>query len=880
MTRSRLTQTGLLLRHLAAARGPALLIAVLVGVAVLAVALAPRALVRLGTDELRARLSTESPLRSDLAGLGWLSLPFDVADPDAQTLLGPTDASLRALPSRVEEPLRSTLAAPEWVLRTAPVEVPAEGDRARMKITLAFDLEWSDRLQVVEGVLPQADDDPDAAVEIAISDATAAATGLAVGDEFSLGGPVARVSAVFAPVDPEQPYWARTYDIAEPFIEEVPGKPVTVRAGVYVDPDAVATLQDAVMGGTLTAWYPIVPDTLDYPDLPELRAQTQRLLSSGMSLPDGGHLDMGSGLPLLLDDVSDRVGWVATLLALSLSGLAGVLAAALALGVRTLVARQAPALGLLGARGSSGWRRRGALALEGLVIAIPPSALALGAAALVLPTPVGAEAWVPGAVLALAPAALLGALPLPAVGRAPRPDLRIRSGSRARLVAEVALVALAAVALLLLARRGVADTSAAVGVDPLLAATPLLLALAGCVLALRLYPLPLLVIERRLRRRRGAAGLLGAARAARDPALGFAAGLAVVVGVSVVVLSAVLSSTVRAGLEAGARDAVGADVQVSASGFEPDALDVVANARGVAEVAALSFAEGRQLTGEIGGNEVTVVIADTSALHAVRPDIPVLAPEGGVAPVLVSADLLTSIRGTDFDLEGVAVRLDAAVPEDLLPGVSRRWVLVDAAAARALVDLPRPERVLIAVTPGSDPAAVARGLAHDLSAVQPGLVVTRDVTTALSEARTPVIVAFETSQLLSAGAALLLTALTLVLASVGVAAARNRVIGVLRVLGMSARQIRAVLAWELGPFAIVAVVVGTALGLLLPVIETAVLDLSPFLGGREPPGVVVDPLTVLGAVGAFGLVVVVASIVALLLGRRLAPAGALKMGEQ
>jgi putative ABC transport system permease protein len=655
---------------------------------------------------------------------------------------------------------------------------------------------------------------------------------------------------------------------------------VTVKAGVYVDPDTVATMQDSVLSGTLAVWYPIIPDTVDYPELADLRAQSQRLLSSGLSLPYGGHLDLTSGLAFLLDDVTGRVAWMSTLLALSLSGLVGVLGAALALGVRTLVARQAAALALLGARGASSAGRRAALAVEGVLAAVPAAAVALATAELLLPADVGLEAWIPGAALALAPAALLAALPLPKIGRGERPDLRLRTGNRARLVAEVAVVALALVALFLLARRGVADTAELVGVDPLLAATPLLLALAGCVLALRFYPLPLLVIQRRLRRGPGSTGMLGAARAARDPALGFAAGLAVVVGVSVVVVSAVLSSTVRAGLEQGAHDAVGADVQLSTAAFTPESLQLIEDAPGVAGAAPMTFAEGRELTGEVGGNEVTVVVADTAALHAVRPDIPVLAADGGTAPILLSTDLLPSIRGTTFDLDGVAVRVQSAVAPDLLPGVARRWVLIDADAARALDALPQPERVLIATAPDADPGGVARGLTHDLSSVQAGLVVSRDVTTALRQARTPVIVAFETSQVLSAGAALLLTALTLVLASAGAAAGRNRVIGVLRVLGMSARQIRRVLAWELGPLAVVAVIVGTALGLLLPWIVTSVLDLSPFLGGREPPGVVVDPLTVLGSIAAFILVVVAASIVALVLGRRLAPAGALKMGEQ
>ena len=87
------------------------------------------------------------------------------------------------------------------------------------------------------------------------------------------------------------------------------------------------------------------------------------------------------------------------------------------------------------------------------------------------------------------------------------------------------------------------------------------------------------------------------------------------------------------------------------------------------------------------------------------------------------------------------------------------------------------------------------------------------------------------------------------------------------------------LAWELGPLAVASVVAGTALGLALPVVVTGALDLRPFLGGREQPGVAVDPTTVLAATGAYVLVVLIAGAVAVALGRRLAPAGAIKMGE-
>ena len=118
-----------------------------------------------------------------------------------------------------------------------------------------------------------------------------------------------------------------------------------------------------------------------------------------------------------------------------------------------------------------------------------------------------------------------------------RGDLRVRSRSRVRWVAEVAVVLLAAVAVLLLTRRGLVAASTVVGTDPLLAAAPVLLAAASCVVALRIYPIPLRAAQRAQRGRRGAAGLLGAARAVRDPALGFVAALAMVVGIFVVIFS-------------------------------------------------------------------------------------------------------------------------------------------------------------------------------------------------------------------------------------------------------------------------------------------------------------------------------------------------------
>lgn len=137
----------------------------------------------------------------------------------------------------------------------------------------------------------------------------------------------------------------------------------------------------------------------------------------------------------------------------------------------------------------------------------------------------------------------------------------------------------------------------------------------------------------------------------------------------------------------------------------------------------------------------------------------------------------------------------------------------------------------------------------------------------------------EGALVLAAGLSLLLVVLTVVLASVSAAAARNRLLGVLRILGMSTRQLRGILAWELGPLAFTAAVVGAGLGVGLAYLVTAVLDLQPFVGGVAQPEPRVEPLAVLAALAVFLVTVIAAGAIAVALGRRLAPSGAIKMGD-
>ena len=91
----------ILTRHLASGIGTSALIAVLIAVTVFVVALAPRALVRLGTEELRYELSQQPPVRIDLRGTGTIGFG---------TSTSPSDIHRRAVADSNSTPISSSRA--------------------------------------------------------------------------------------------------------------------------------------------------------------------------------------------------------------------------------------------------------------------------------------------------------------------------------------------------------------------------------------------------------------------------------------------------------------------------------------------------------------------------------------------------------------------------------------------------------------------------------------------------------------------------------------------------------------------------------------------------------------------------------------------------
>ncbi|MFJ9943211.1 hypothetical protein [Streptomyces erythrochromogenes] len=214
-----------------------------------------------------------------------------------------------------------------------------------------------------------------------------------------------------------------------------------------------------------------------------------------------------SWLPELFEQAHERRQAAAPLALIGPAGVGGVAFVVLCLAGALAADRRDAELRLLLARGGSRSAIAGRLLGEGAVTVLPAAAAATALAVLLLPTPRLAPA-----LLSAATVALLALLAFPvraAVLLTPaRPAGRWR-----RPVAELLVLAATAAAVLEVRRRGVAPAGS--DPDPLLVASPLLLALCGALLLARVQPVVTGWFARVAGRRSGLVGFLGLARAAR-----------------------------------------------------------------------------------------------------------------------------------------------------------------------------------------------------------------------------------------------------------------------------------------------------------------------------------------------------------------------------
>ena len=454
------------------------------------------------------------------------------------------------------------------------------------------------------------------------------ATGaVALGERY----PAVVVTGIFETGDPDADYWLHHSLGARASVIADPNRGLLGTATAYVDPAMITPL---TLGLAETrVWYPVNADGVTAADVPVLLSQINGQsaktfpITTGPDDPAPMELRPSSRLSEILESLLAQRTGVDAIVAVLAVGPLGAAMAVLALGARLVIDRRRPALSLLRARGASGTQLRLLMGGEGLVVGLG-SAMVGFAAGLALSAGTGMDAPVTVSQVALAlaaglaPAAALALAASPSGLRTTRADLAPRSRSRVRWVLEVLVVAGAALATWLLLSRGVvAGSGAGSGVDPLVAAAPLLVSLALTLLAVRAYPWIALAVERVLAPRRDLVPFLGAARATRDPAGGPVPAVALVLAVAVAATSAVLYSTVSGGVVREAWRATGADLRISGPVVDEPAAEQIAALDGVEVVVPVGEVGDGVLQSAGASPRAEVYTADAAALATAQADV-------------------------------------------------------------------------------------------------------------------------------------------------------------------------------------------------------------------------------------------------------------------
>ncbi|WP_331744116.1 hypothetical protein [Kitasatospora sp. NBC_01300] len=722
--------------------------------------------------------------------------------------------------------------------------------------------------------------------------------------------------------DPQDPFWEELGCPARACLRAEPEHEHWMTSG-FVDGDSLPAL--ARWGSNAENFWrlPVDAASLHADRLDRTRGilssfQTGRDATALADATRRADLHTSSGLPEILSRADDRYQASLPLSTIGPAAVAGVATVVLFLAAALTTDRRAAEIRLLQARGGS---RRGVLRRligEGAVTVLPAAVLATALALVLLPTP----RW-DRSVLAALVAALIALLAFPA--RAALLWARRRAGGgRRRLVGELAVLAVTAAAVAEVRHRGVGTGS---GLDPLLVAAPLLLAVTGGLLLARVEPVVVGWLAALVGRGRGLIGFLGLARAARDnsgrrrpSALPL---LALVIAVTTTGFGATVLDTVDHSRTRAARIATGGDIGVSLPGYATlsesftqtaDALPGVraSTAAWVEPSARIAGADQRYIEAYL------VMVTDPAAYAEIArtlgagefdPAKLAGAPGGRDTPVpaLVSRDLTERLTAgasqvrtpNGNDLRLAVAGTVGATPA--LPDPGKPFVVVPAGPAwERLPDAKRvnkwfavgevdPDGVRAALrnNGGVEPTGLAKMIADDAAAVgkavgglPAGYTVHSSRETTAELGNDPLQHAagrlFWYSGAAGAGFALLAVLLTLFRA----APDRTAVLARLRTMGLRPRQGLALIVAEALPQTLAAAVGGGLVAVAAVALLGGAFDISTLVGARV--GEVVTPtlmpvlLPTAGLALLVGLGVVLETLVA---GRRQI-ATELRAGEQ
>ncbi|WP_404429410.1 hypothetical protein LG299_09075 [Microbacterium lacus] len=899
------------------------LLALLCFVLALVCAVVPFALAALSNQTVSVAADALAPGARDIeanasgfpqTGSAGADLPDEIAE-----VWGAFDARLENIRADTGAPLEPLMGAAQYVARTEPMFAVEGADNLNL-VGFAVDPRYLDRAMLVEGawpVVPQSlapgiaegaaegGADP---IEIALSVRTAAELEWAIGEVR--GAPFAmRLSGTFEAAEGSEDYWYHVPSVLTPRMW-VDNAGRHINATAFLDPRALELLQG--WQGATAVWYPFDADELHAADAPELAQQLRTFTANSFSVGSqaaglGGVLSLTFNTETIaaIDAALATSRAMVAVVALTASAPIGVAVAVVLLACRIVSRGKRGALALLAARGASPTDARLTLALHGAVFGVVPALLGAAVAivlALGLGVPFTPAALVGPALVAVLPVLIFWFTPPPPAGvreesigeAAPSRSQRRLAAARDGVLIVLTLLATAALVAQTLTGSGVGSAgtrAAGAGADLLVAAVPLLWALVGCVIALRLYPLPLRALFAKYSRGPDLVGFLGTARSLRDQAVGVAPVLALVIGMSSAVTSGVMLGSIQNGIDATARSEVGADLQISRADLSPAMIDELGAVAGVDGVAPISSAIGAYVRSGRDLAVMTVLFADPELVQSVQDQgYPLIASgidlgaDGATIPVVISArgagaiELSSGDVPVEVTLEGAPARIEGISAALAPAGIAPNWVLADPRhEERLLGERTAPTTAaLVSLAPGVDSDTVTAAV-RDVVGEDAGITTPAARAAELSSG--PGASAIRVALIASTVGVALLVALTVMLTLALGSRGRDRTIALLRVLGASPRTGRALVGWELWPGVIAALIVGTAVGLALPVLLLWAVDLRAFTGSTTL-GYHLDPLLLGAATLGFVALVALFTAIALALSRRVRAVSLLRAGQE
>ncbi|WP_214108907.1 FtsX-like permease family protein [Acrocarpospora catenulata] len=645
---------------------------------------------------------------------------------------------------------------------------------------------------------------------------------------------VAEVVGLFEPVDPEDRFWEHNEGIRQVLERRLPDDNLEYYATGLVPAEGLRFLDSRreLTYNWVLGLNPASVNARNAPTLIEEIEDFRRYVTSqggqesyGPARLGNARFDLVTGLDPLLTGYLTELRSAQTLVFLIIGGLVVVAIGVIALAVHLFSERMRGSLGLARARGAS-LAQVTATGTAATALAAVPGALAGYGLSFLIPGPVTPVVHLAPLALALA-AVGFAAVRLALAHRRPltdsRADLVAAKPSPRRVAAEVLVIVLALAGAYALRSRGLSTDVAERGADPFLALVPAALTLAGALITLRCYPLPLRLVLRLAARRRGAVPFLGVTLAARSRGATSLPVLILLPALAVSVFGALVSGAIGETQRLAAWQHVGAQARVERAAEIP--ADVAAKVAALPGVTAVVPAAKGTVQLATGGQTATVLAIDLDAYRSLVAGSPLAvpaAPTGPGIPALVSKSFVVY---PSFEI-GWHTRMKINNVGDVteLPGLAYPGNLIvmpyegpKLAGLRTYTNM-----LLISGNVGREALEAAVGLEDAVVETfdeSLGRISSAPLTGTITTGFTVVTVAM-------GGYALIAVVLALVIG----AADRSKTLSFLRTLGLSQRQARLLTVLEVAPLIVLTSLAGLAIGLGLPAALGPGLDLSAYAG--------------------------------------------------